>query len=76
VTRTEVTMNHQHILDLFPNTEESPTEEQVVYLGRVLKEVWQLKLDRDFPDRKMIVSFPEDQVDDIIEYEITFWQER
>ena len=75
-TRTEVTMNHQHLLDFFPNEEGKPTREQVLYLGRILKDMWQLKLNRDFPDRVMEVSFPEDYSEDLMDYEITFWQER
>ncbi|MFC7339670.1 hypothetical protein ACFQY0_20970 [Haloferula chungangensis] len=75
-TRTEVTLNNQHLLDLFPNEKARPTREQVIYLGRTLKDMWQLKLNRDFPDRRMVVSFPEDYSDDLMDYEITFWQER
>ncbi len=74
--KTEVTMNHMHIIDLFPGSDDTPTREQILYLGRTLKDMWQLKLDRDFPDRNFVVSFPEDHTDDLYEYEITFWQER
>ena len=34
----EAVMNHLHILDLFCRPEAEPTREQVVYLGRLLKE--------------------------------------
>ena len=68
-------MNHQHILHLFPNVEKEPTREQVLFIGRILKEIWQNKLDRDFPERKIVVSFPEDYSDDLLDYEITFFQE-
>jgi hypothetical protein len=74
--RTEVTLNHKHLLDFFPNEEAKPTREQVIYLGRILKDMWQLKLNRDFPDRVIVVSFPEDYSEDLMDYEITFWQER
>ena len=73
---TEVTMNHQHLMDFFPNERTKPTREQIIYLGRTLKDMWQLKLNRDFPDRRLIVSFPEEYAADLNEYEITFWQER
>ena len=76
ITRTEVTMNHQHIADLFINDPDGPTREQVLYLGRTLKNIWELKLANEFPERKFVVSFPEDFSEDLSDYEITFWEER
>ena len=73
---TEKVMNHQHLLDLFANQDPKPTREQILYLGRTLKDMWQLKLNRDFPERVMVVFFCEDVSDDLMDYEITFWQER
>src|SRR5579884_1179815 len=38
----EAVINHVHIADLIPGAYESgPTEEQALYLGRLLKEMWQ-----------------------------------
>ena len=71
----ETVMNHRHILDLFPDVSEDPSEELIVYLGRLLKDMWAAKLARDFPERRIIVSFPEDPGDDLLDYEITFFQE-
>lgn len=34
----EAVLNHRHVLDLFSGAE--PTREQVVYLGRLLREMW------------------------------------
>jgi len=73
--RVEAVMNHVHIRDLFPNTDESPTHDQIVYIGRLLKEIWGCKLQRDFPDRRFVFSFPEGPYDDPILYELTFFQE-
>lgn len=75
-TRVEAMINHVHILDMFPADQDKPSRELVLYLGRLLKDVWQTKLNRDFPDRRIIVSFPEDYSSDLIDYEITFYQER
>lgn len=75
-SKTEVTINHIHLMDLFPACDEKPTREQILYLGRTLKDMWKLKLNRDFPKRDFIVSFPEDYTEDLFEYEITFWQKR
>ncbi len=70
----ERVMNHCHIADLFPNSD--PTTEQVIYLGRLLKEIWQTKLKRDFPSRNIIVEFYEQDCDWILDYQITFFQPR
>jgi hypothetical protein len=72
----EAVMNHRHILDLFCCPELEPTREQVVYLGRLLKEMWTAKLQRDFPGRRFVVAFPEERSENLLDYEITFFQER
>jgi hypothetical protein len=72
---TEVTMNALLILDLFPNDRNGASREQILFIGRKLKAMWQAKLLLDFPHRRTLVSFPEDWADDLREYEITFWQE-
>jgi hypothetical protein len=71
----EAVMNHRHILDLFPNVTPEPSLALVVHLGRLLKEIWASKLRRDFPTRNVVVSFPEDGNADLVDFEITFFQE-
>ena len=74
-TEVEAVMNHQHIVDLFSRShKERPTREVVCYLGQLMKEIWQAKLDRDFPSRRVKVTFFD--LDDILESHITFFQER
>jgi len=70
----EATMNHQHVLHLFAT--ELPTRELVLYVGRLMKEIWEMKLAHDFPGRKIRVLFPEEDDLELIDYEITFFQER
>ena len=71
----EGVMNHRHILDLFPNVKTEPSRALVVHLGRVLKDMWSCKLRRNFPSREITVSFPEDGIEDLLDYEITFFQD-
>ena len=71
----ETVMNHRHIVDLF-SERAGASEEVVLHLGRLLREIWSCKLQRDFPDRRIVVSFPEMPVEDLGEYEITFYQPR
>jgi|GEM_PF-546467 len=68
----QAVMNHLHIVKMFPSEPEDPTSEQLVYLGRVLKDVWSTKLARDFPCWQTTVRFPVDDFDDLIDYQITF----
>lgn len=72
----EAVINHQHILDLFSGSEHEPTRQQVVYLGRLLRDIWSAKLQRDFPGRQIVVSFPEGDFESLLDYEISFYQER
>lgn len=70
----EAVLNHTHITDLFGDGGTQPTREQVMYLGRLLREMWAAKLARDFPDRRFVVSFPEDECESLQDYEVSFYQ--
>ncbi len=75
-TSVEAVMNHRHVLDLFCNGNPMPTREMILYVGRLLRDTWQAKLKRDFPDRRIRVSFPEEHCEELLQYEVTFFQER
>ena len=51
----EAVMNHVHIADIHFNAE--ATDAQLLHLGRVLREIHEAKLARDFPDLEFTVSF-------------------
>lgn len=70
----EQIMNHRHIVDLLPKSVEQPTLELVVSLGKLLQEVWEAKLQRDFPKRCFCVNFPLEECKNLTDYEITFYQ--
>jgi hypothetical protein len=70
----EAVMNHRHLIDFFSGMEREPSEHQLVYLGRLLREIWETKLHRDFPARQFVVSFPEENIEYLQDYEITFYQ--
>lgn len=67
----EAVMNHVHIVDLH---EQEATEDQLRYLGRTLREIHEVKLAADFPDRRFVVSFPDEPGLDVYDYQLTFWQ--
>jgi hypothetical protein len=71
----ETVMNHLHIADIQYCGCEDITEERIVYLGRILKEIYQAKLQWQFPDRPCEVSLYEpDDRENLMDFEITFWQ--
>lgn len=69
----EAVMNHVHPIDIHCN-EPDPTEAQLRYLGRVLKEIHETKLKTDFPDLNFVVYFNDEAGLDLADYEFTFWQ--
>lgn len=71
----EAVMNHRHVLDLFPSDYANVTKDQMVYLGRLLREIWETKLRRDFPQKTFVVSFAEEPAEDLLDYEVTFYQD-
>lgn len=68
----EAVINHVHIADIHCNVE--ATEAQLRYLGRVLKDIHEVKLQRDFPSLRFTVSFNDEPDLDLIDYELSFWQ--
>lgn len=67
-------MNHRHILDLFYHAAPTATAAQLIYLGKVFNEILKVKLAHDFPNRVFEVNFEEGPFEDLIEYQVTFWQ--
>lgn len=74
--QVEAVMNHHHIVDIFLNSEIEPTREAVLHLGRLLKDMWQCRLRASFPERRFKVEFYDDDSDDLLDYQITVFQER
>ena len=66
-------MNHRHVVDLFSGERSGVSRDMVIYFGRLLKDTWECKRRRDFPDRDIIVGFSEDQADELLDYEVTVY---
>jgi hypothetical protein len=75
-SEVERVMNHRHITDMFINSEIEPTKEIIMHLGRLLKDMWQCRLQRDFPERCIKVELFDDGNDDLAQYQITVFQVR
>ena len=69
----EWVMNHVHMADIHFNAEH-PSEAQLRYLGRVLREIHEVKLRADFPDLRFEVEFNDEPGLDPTDYQLSFWQ--
>jgi len=71
----EWVMNHLHIVDIQHGGCKDISKDKLLVLGNVLREIYQAKLQWQFPDRPCTVEFfiPDDH-DDLMEYQISFWQ--
>ncbi|HWT13671.1 MAG TPA: hypothetical protein VN231_13010 [Allosphingosinicella sp.] len=68
----ERVMNHLHIGDI--HFGEQAAEAQLRYLGRVLKEIYEVKLRADFPDLRFVVEFEDEPGLDPVDYQLSFRQ--
>ncbi len=71
----EATMNHIHLISINYHDHENLSEDLLLRLGAILTEIYEAKLNWQFPDRPCTVSLfiPEDR-QQFGDYEITFWQ--
>ena len=72
--RIEAVMNHEHIVDLLEGYVSDPDRDLILQIGRFLRDAWTTKLMHDFPNRSFTVLFDESDTDDLVDYEITFFQ--
>lgn len=72
----EAVMNHLHIVDIHYYGCPDATHEGLIYLGRVLKEIYQCKLRDQFPNRDIVVHFDDSRKEALLDYEITVFQKR
>ena len=70
----ESVMNHLHIAAIHYHDLSHCTADHALYLGRVLREIYQAKLAWQFPTRRFEVVFDESAREDVMAYEITFYQ--
>ena len=60
LSAVEAMINHVHIYRLFWEGGDELAEQQVIDLGRKLKNTWELRLRKQFPDKDIVVSFDEE----------------
>lgn len=71
----EWVMNHLHIADIHHYGSKDLTKDKIILLGRVLEEIYNVRLKTLFPEKPCTVEFyiPED-ADDLVGHQISFWQ--
>lgn len=75
-TSVEKVMNHLHIVDIHHGGCPDASRERIVYLGNVLKEIYSCKLKCQFPDLRIVVCFDDTPKENLMDYQLTFYQER
>jgi hypothetical protein len=70
-------MNHIHLDSIHYIGCNDLTKDKIIFLGHILKEIYEAKLAWQFPDKPCTVKFyiPEDE-DDLTQYQIAFWQKK
>jgi hypothetical protein len=71
---TQAMMNHEHLAELFSTPDLQPTRAQLVYVGRVLQDIWGTKLKRDFPGMHVIVDLFGEDSEDLRDIQITVYR--
>jgi len=73
----EATVNHLHIADIQECGCKDISEDKIIFLGKVLREIWEAKLRWQFPDRPCEFEFyePKDRTN-LLEFQLTFWQKK
>jgi hypothetical protein len=72
----EALMNHLHISDIHHYGCPGATRERLVHLGHVLREIYATKLAWQFPDKSFVVFFDDSELEDLTEYQLTFYQQQ
>ncbi len=70
----EWVMNHLHLLDIQHPLCEDATKDKLLMLGNILKEIYEIKLKAQFPERPCEVEFYVPDDDDLFQYQLSFWQ--
>jgi hypothetical protein len=73
--RAQKVINHIDLWTLHHHGCEDVSPERLAYLGPVLREIYEQKLKRDFPERTFVVEYIEpDDTEDIDGYCVTFYE--
>ena len=69
-------MNHLHLEDIQHLGCADISRDKLIFLGNLLKEIYQAKLQWQFPDRPCTVELHIPEGNDFEDYQLSFWQKR
>ncbi|QPC91923.1 hypothetical protein [Mesorhizobium sp. INR15] len=69
----EAVMNHLHLADIH-GFHDGIAADKLIFLGTVLRQIYQAKLQWQFPDRRFVVELFIPETNDIEDYQLSFWQ--
>ena len=72
--RIEAVMNHLHLDGIQSTSCEDISRDRLLYLGGVLREIYQAKLAWQFPNKRFEVFFDDSVLMKLADYQITFYQ--
>jgi hypothetical protein len=75
-TTTEWVVNHIHLVDMQYVGCPDATRDRIVFLGHLLKEIYECKLAVQFPGRKVVVEFDDSFQDDLFNYQLSVFTDR
>ena len=70
----EWVINHFHLADIQHYECDDISKDKIILLGNTLKEIYEAKLKYIFPDKPCIVEFYQPDDEDLMQYQISFWQ--
>lgn len=75
-TDVERVMNHLHVIDLYHVGCADASRERVIFLGNVLKQIYECKLAAEFPGEDIVVEFDDSYREDLFGYQLLFFKRR
>jgi hypothetical protein len=75
-TAIEWVMNHIHLVDVHHVGCPDASRERIVYLGHVLKEIYECKLAVQFPTEDIVVEFDDSYREELFAYQLSFFKQR
>jgi hypothetical protein len=75
-TEVERVMNHIHLVDLHYVGCPDASRERIVFLGHVLRELYECKLALQFPNENIVVEFDASHSEDLFDYQLSFFKRR
>jgi hypothetical protein len=75
-SKVEWVMNHLHLVDIHYVGSPDASLERILFIGRVLKEIYECKLANDFPSKDIVVELVGGEDEDLFNHQLSFFVKR